>query len=75
MSEIFFCTRARLAGKLISKGVQAEVIQNPWVPTQSAWLIPLDDQVYEIASAFYTEIGAKLPKALKTYARRRSEDE
>lgn len=62
-----FVGRPALAARLMEAGATGEQIVNPWNPSKTGWLFPVDSTSAPIVQAFYDEIERPLPAAWKKF--------
>ena len=71
MNTNYFCTRPKLAERLIRNGRQPEVLPNLWRPDLSAWKFTLDDQLAREVLTYYQGIGKPIPDSIISYIYKR----
>lgn len=53
----YFCTRPRLAVRLMECGFEGRKVPNPYNPSYAAWEFDNTPEVREIVATFYAEVN------------------
>lgn len=58
-SEVFFCTRPRLAAELIKAGFYGELTVNPYHPEFNAWEFQRTPKLTALVDEFYNSVNRR----------------